>query len=146
MTETTSNGTKFSARVQKHLSDLKASVAHTEENLEAASSKAAEALSAKREEARAGLATRRAELDAANARMKERLAAKKAQSDATIAEWKAKGDAKSLEEEAAWAEDYATLVFEVASQAVDEANAAFLDALEARRDAEVAKKNRAPKA
>ncbi len=146
MTDTKSAETKsFPARVQQHLSDLKVSVDHLQANLEGSSAKVAAGLGAKQEEARARMEGRKAQIDAANARMKERLDAKKAQTDATVAEWKAKRDVQRLERRAEDAEEYASAAFVIAWEAINEADAALLEALAARIDAEEAKQGTAPK-
>jgi hypothetical protein len=78
--------------------------------------------------------------------MKTYFDTKQAETDAKIDEWKAKQEVQKLENRANGAEDYFSAALVVAAAAIDEANAAALDAIEARRVADEAGATRGAKA
>jgi hypothetical protein len=71
--------------------------------------------------------------------VKAGLDAKKAGGETAVAEWKARRDVERLEHRAERAEEYAGATMLFAWGAVQEANAAILDAIVARTDAAEAK-------
>jgi hypothetical protein len=138
--------TSFSDRVKQRLDELAASLDRAGENIEAANARAADDLRVKRDQAQAALEARAREIDEALADMKVRAEAKKLETDAVVAEWKAKGELERLELRAEVAEQYASAALVVAVGAIEEAQAAILDAIAARQDAEDAKQGQTTKA
>lgn len=136
----------FSDRVKQRLHELAASLDRAGEHIEAANARATAELRAKRDLAYAALDARAGEIDEALARMKVRADAKKVETDAAVAEWKARRDLERLDRRADDAERHAAAALVVAVGAIEEADAAVLDAMTARRDAEEAKHSMTTKA
>ena len=144
MTTTTKADTKtFSDRMRQQLTSVRDSVDRTLGDIQGASSKASakvsEDLKTRRDEAQATMEARRKDMESANAKMKTGAETKKAEAASAIAEWKAKLDLQRLEHRADHAEEYATATTLFAWGAVQEADAAILDAIVARADFDVAK-------
>jgi hypothetical protein len=147
MTDTTQAEEKpFSERVKQRLNELAASLDRTGAHFEAANARAAADFWANRDQAQATLGARAREIDEALADMKAHAEAKKAESDATVAEWKAGRELQRLERRADDAEQHASAALVVAVGAIEEAHAAILDAIAARRDAEEVKHGATTKA
>jgi hypothetical protein len=132
--------------MHQHLTDVKSSVDRALADIQAAGSRAAVDLRSKRDEAHSVMEARRHEVEQANAKMKASLDAKKAEADTTVAEWKARREVERLKHRADRAEEYASSVVVVAWGAFQEANAAILDAVVARADADEAKQGAPAKA
>jgi hypothetical protein len=128
----------FSDRVQQQLSTVKAALDRTQTQIQAANSKALDELRAERDRAAAAMQTRQQEAEAARGRMKTYFETKKAETDAKIDEWKAQREVQKLQDRANDAEAYFATTLDVATAAIDEAGAAALDAIEARRVADEA--------
>jgi sugar-specific transcriptional regulator TrmB len=73
-------------------------------------------------------------------KMKASMQEKKQEAEATVEEWKRKREVNKLEGRAQSAQEYAEAAIHVVGLALDEATAATLDAAEARRVADEAKK------
>jgi hypothetical protein len=70
--------------------------------------------------------------------MQAKMETTRREAAATVEEWKRKQDAEKLEQRAKDAEEYAEAATAVVTLAQEEARAAALDAIEARREAEAA--------
>ncbi len=143
-TPTSSSETKtFSERMRQQLTAVRDSVDRTLTDIQGAGSKAtakvSEDLKTRRDEAQATMEARRQEMEHANARVKTGAEAKKAEAASAIAEWKTRLDLQRLEHRADHAEEYASATTLFAWGAVQEADAAILDAIVARADFEEAK-------
>jgi hypothetical protein len=116
------------ARASRHMTEIKASLERTMPDIEAAGSNVGASLQAKRDEAEARVEANRLEMEKADAEMNAYVDAKKATLDAAVAAWKAERNVERLEFRAQDAEAYAAAAVALASGAVDEANAAVLEA------------------
>ena len=146
MSDTTpTEANPFSDRVKQRLNELAASLDRAGENIEAANARAADDLKVKRDQAHAALEARAREMDEALADMKVHAEAKKAETDAAVTEWKSRRELKRLERRADDAERHAVVALVVAAGAIEEADAAIVDAVAARRDAEDAKQGETTK-
>ena len=85
---------------------------------------------------RAGLNALKDDVEAARSRMQARLEAKGAETEDRIAEWKLNRESEKLERRAEDGEAYAAWAILVAAAAIDEADLAALEAIEARVDAD----------
>jgi len=91
---------------------------------------------AKREELRQKVEAQRSKLDESRASFRERAAKFKEDLDEKIAAWKAARQSDLLEDRAQDASDYAATAIAIEAMAIDEAELATLDAVDARRDAD----------
>lgn len=140
MTTTSSTDNKsFSERMRQQLTDVRDSVDRTLADIQAGGAKASATMRTRRDEAQAAMEARRRDVESANAKMKTGAGAKKAEADSTIAGWKTRLDLQRLEHRADGAEEYATATTLFAWGAVQEADAAILDAIVARADFDEAK-------
>jgi hypothetical protein len=130
---------EFFDREHERLFRIEASLTKMRAELDTARTEAMESLKAKRDEATASRESRRQEMSNAVNRMQARVQAKKQETAATIEEWKHKREVDKLEDRALEAEAYAEAALAVLELAQEEAWAASLEALEARREAEDAK-------
>jgi hypothetical protein len=81
----------------------------------------------------------RAKVEAAEAKAKKWMEEKKAATADKIASWKAQHEVKRLDAYAKLAEDYAAASIGAATSAIDEAEAAVVQAIDARLDADAGK-------
>lgn len=126
----------FSDQVQQQLSKVKAAVDRAQAEIRAANSRELEEVRAERDQLAAEMRTHQQEVEAAKARMKSYLDKKKAETDAKIDEWMAKEEVQRLEVRANDAQDYFSATLVMIAAAVDEARAAALASIEARRAAD----------
>lgn len=131
---------EFFTRQHEHLNRLEASIVKTKAELEAARTASLESLKAKRDQAAASRENFNKKMSDAVNQMQTRMQAKKQETDAAVEDWKRRREVKKLEDRAESLEDYADAALSVVGYAADEALAASLDAIEARRQAEEAKK------
>jgi hypothetical protein len=111
----------------------------TKTELDAARNESLDSLKKKRDRAAANRETFNRKISDAVNQMKARIEAKKLETDASIEDWKRKREVSKLENRAKSLESYAEAAMNVVDYAHDEAFAATLDAIEARRQAEEAK-------
>ncbi len=96
------------------------------------------ALRAKLEEARTRLRAQKQQIEETRANLKARAQQMIAETRAAVSKWKAKGEKRRLLARADLAEAYAADAVSHALASIDEAEAAILDALVARKDADAA--------
>ena len=113
----------------KRLQDLKGQV-------ENANQETREAVQAKLDQARANLDQQKSKAEDRQQRIKSYLDEKVAETQHDINDWKTKREIKKLERRAERREGYAADTVIIAMAAIDEANLAVLEALDARFDAE----------
>ncbi len=128
----------FSDRTRQYLSDLKTSVERSEKRIQLAITDPRGEPQRQRDETVAFFENRRQETEAAHKRAEAHRQAKMAETKAKVDEWKTNRDVQKLENRALDAEDYANATYVIASDAIDEATAAALDAIDARLAAEEA--------
>jgi hypothetical protein len=129
----------FFARAHRHLTQIRGSLDRTLADIEEGTSRVGESLQARRDEAKGRVEANRREMEKADAEMKAYADAKKATVETAVSEWKAKRNVERLESRADDVEAYAATAVAFAWGAVGEANAAILDAMVARADADEAK-------
>jgi hypothetical protein len=130
---------EFFTRQHEHLNRLETSVAKTKTELDAARNESLESLKRKRDQAAANRDAFNKKISDAVNQMQARIEAKKQETDASIEDWKRRREVGKLENRAQSLESYAEAAMNVVDYAHDEAFAATLDAIEARRQAEEAK-------
>jgi adenylate kinase family enzyme len=130
---------EFFTRQHEHLNRLETAVEKTKTELEAARNESLESLRRKREQAAANRESFNKKISDAANQMKANIEAKKQETDASIEDWKNRREVSKLENRARSLETYAEAAMNVVDYAHNEAFAASLDAIEARRQAEEAK-------
>jgi hypothetical protein len=130
---------EFFNRQHEHLNRLETSVVKTKRELDAARNESLESLKRKRDQAAANRENFNKKISDAVNQMQARIEAKKQETDASIDDWKRRREVSKLENRAQSLEAYAEAAMNVVDYAYDEAFAACLDAIEARRLAEEAK-------
>jgi len=127
-------------RQHEQLTKLEASIVQTKKELDQARTEALASLKQKRDQAAAQRQARQKKMTDAFDKMKASMQEKKQEAEATVEEWKRKREVNKLEGRAQSAQEYAEAAIHVVGLALDEAAAATLDAAEARRVADEAKK------
>jgi hypothetical protein len=127
-------------RQHEQLTKLEASIVQTKKELDQARTEALASLKQKRDQAAAQRQARQKKMTDAFDKMKASMQEKKQEAEATVEEWKRKREVNKLEGRAQSAQEYAEAAIHVVGLALDEATAATLDAAEARRVADEAKK------
>jgi hypothetical protein len=135
---------EFFTRQHEHLNKIETSIVKTQTDLNAARTEALASLQAKREQAAAAGEARQEKIRSGITHMRTRMEAKKQETDAAIEGWKQKRELHKLESRARSAEDYAAAAMTVLDAAQEEARAASLEAIEARRVADEAKQAAGP--
>jgi archaellum component FlaC len=130
---------EFFNRQHEQLTKLETLVVQTKKELEEARSEARANLREMRDETRFARQALQEDVADAYNKMKASMEARKKESQATIEEWKRKREVTRLENRARDLEEYADAATDVARLALEEARAASLDAVEARRVADEAK-------
>jgi archaellum component FlaC len=130
---------EFFNRQHEQLTKLETLVVQTKKELEEARSEARANLREMRDETRFARQALQEDIADAYNKMKASMEARKKESQATIEEWKRKREVTRLENRARDLEEYADAATDVARLALEEARAASLDAVEARRVADEAK-------
>ena len=125
-------GKKLHAKLDSSIDRLKAAKTH----LEGVHNETEAAIQTKLKAAKETLEAKQQEASAAKAGMEEYVEAKKAETQDAIAEWKANRDRKKLEKRAERAQNYAEACIAVVLCSAEEAEAAILEAVAARRDAD----------
>jgi hypothetical protein len=127
-------------RQHEQLTKLEASIVQTKKELDQARTEALASLKQKRDQAAVQRRVRQQKMTDAFDEMKASMQEKKQEAEATVEEWKRKREVNKLEGRAQSAQEYAEAAIHVVGLALDEATAATLDAAEARRVADEAKK------
>jgi len=130
---------EFFNRQHEQLTKLETLVVQTKKELEEARSEARANLREMRDETRFARQALQEDVTDAYNKMKASMEARKKESQATIEEWKRKREVTRLENRARDLEEYADAATDVARLALEEARAASVDAVEARRVADEAK-------
>jgi hypothetical protein len=130
---------EFFTREHERLTKIETSIVKTKTELEAARTEAMGSLKTRRDHLDATREARHKQMTDANNRMRARMDAKRLETAATIDAWKHQREVHKLEQRAKGAEDYADAALAVLELAQEEARAATLEAIEARREAEEAK-------
>jgi hypothetical protein len=133
---------EFFTREHERLMKLETSIVKTRSELESARTEALDSLKAKRSQMDTARDARHKQLTDASSRMQQRMDARKQESAAAIEEWKHKREVHKLEKRASDAETYADSAMAVLEVAQEEARAASLEAIEARREAHTARATR----
>jgi hypothetical protein len=126
-------------RQHQRLNQIETSIAESRKELEAARTGALGTVQAARDRAVATREAHQQQFEDGVAQMKSRIEALKQQTEATVEGWKRRGEIAKLEDRARTAEEYAEAAMYVLDVAQEEARAASLEAIEARRIADEAK-------
>jgi hypothetical protein len=130
---------EFFTRQHQRLMNVETSIEKTRTDLDAARTEAMESLQAKRAQAEAAREARHQQITDKTSQMRARMDATRQETAATVDGWKHTREVHKLENRAQDAEAYAEAATAVLELAHEEARAASLEAIEARRDAEAAK-------
>ena len=125
--------------VKARFDALDASVDHAKTSVSASTAKTAQAVMARLDEAKHRIQLRMRELKQERARLRSRMKQELTEAKAVIDQWKASRNAEQLGRRADRAEQYALAAILDATEAVDEAEVAALEALDARLMADEAR-------
>ncbi|MBP0000219.1 MAG: hypothetical protein J7641_14675 [Cyanobacteria bacterium SID2] len=123
---------RFTESLNQRLVDFEAKLTTVKSNLEKLSQESEEAVQTKLADATSQIEARKQEAESLKAKFTEWVEAKKTEAKSTIDEWKAKKEQEKLLARADRAEEYAVAAIVWAAAALDEAEIATLEALEAR--------------
>jgi small-conductance mechanosensitive channel len=129
---------KFCDGLNQQLTAIESRLLSVRDALRTAPGEAADTLQAKLEQARQKLEARQEEVQDLREKAAQWLTAKKAEAKATIDEWVASREKDRLEARATRAAEYAAAAVVLAAAAIDEAEVATLEAVQARLLAEAA--------
>ncbi len=130
---------EFFTRQHEELNRLEASLVKTKSEMEAARTETLASLKAKRDKAVAARESVEKKITDSWAKMQAHMQARKQETDATVEGWKHKREVHKLEGRAQSLEEYADAAIALVNLAQEEAKAASLEAIEARREADEAK-------
>ncbi len=129
---------QFCDKLRDRLNAVEGRLASVKTNIQALPRLAEKTLHVKLDEARRGLQAQKERVEKAQANLKARVEQKITETKEAVNEWKAKHEVHKLNARADRAEAYAADAMECALATIDEAEAAMLDAVAARMDADAA--------
>ena len=132
---------EFFTRQHQHLTKLETSIEKTKGDLETARTETLASLRKRRDEAVAARKARQEQVADAAGKMKTHAEQKRHETDAAVEGWVRERKSEMLEHRANEAEDYAIAASDMVDAAEEEAWAAALEAIEARRVADEVKES-----
>ena len=127
---------RFCDDLKNRLNSIEAKIIKVKASVEAAPEEAEATVKSKLAELKVVLQAKKEDVEAAKAKLEERIETKKTEVETQIAEWKAQGEKEKLIRQAERREDYAAAAIVLALAAVEEAEVAVLEAVEARMASE----------
>ena len=138
MAEQPKSSAELKERLQQHLDNAKQRMAQVKQDIADLHERDKESIRKKSSEVKARIQAQQAQFQQLQEQVAEWMREKQDQTDDKVMSWRQKREIKRLEKRADRAEDYAVSAVVIAMMDADEAEAAVLDALDARLDADVA--------
>jgi predicted nucleic acid-binding Zn-ribbon protein len=129
---------KFTNDLREQLTTADNRLNDLKNQVESAGEESRDAIQAKIDQAKSALEEQKSKAEEGRQRVKSYLEADLAETNQDVHDWKQKRELHKLDKRAERRENYAADAIFIAAAAIDEANVAFLEALEARLDAEEA--------